>query len=98
MDASAIRQAVAGPLDAVLEKHRTDIIRIAGPAGMFTEAALANEETVRTIAAYCHELLPWPVRVAVKKPIFVDYVLQHREPLLARLVSARRPDAQSQPG
>lgn len=90
MDASTLGQTLAGPLDSVLEKHRSDIIRLAGPAGSFTEATLANEETVRTIAAYCHELLPWPLRVAVKKPIFVDYVLRNREPLLGRLASARK--------
>lgn len=85
MDASTISKTVAGPLEAVLDKHRADIIRLAGTSGAASQAALANEETVRTIAAYCHELLPWPVRLAVKKPIFVDYVLRNREPLLARL-------------
>lgn len=96
MDASTLKQTLSGPLEAVLDRHRADIIRLAGAPGSASHAALANEETVRTIAEYCHELLPWPVRVAVKKPVFVDYVLRNREPVLARL--ARTPSADKQPG
>ena len=97
MDASTLRQTLSGPLDAVIDRHRADIIRLAGTSGAASQLALSNEETVRTIAEYCHELLPWPVRVAVKKPIFVDYVLRNREPVLARL-AARAPAADKQPG
>lgn len=97
MDATTLRQTLSAPLDTVLEKHRADITRLLGPAGTQCQAALANDGTVRTVAEYCHELLPWPIRVAVKKPVFVDYVLANRGVIVARLAAEQATPA-SAPG
>lgn len=72
----------------MLAKHGADIVRLAGNSGEMTAAALHNDVLVRKIAEYCHEALPWPLRMAVKKPAFVDYVMANREALAAKLAAA----------
>ncbi len=80
---------LTAPLNAVLEQHRAAIVaHISGKSGCLTESLLKSDETVRSIAGYCYDFLPWPVRLAVKKPAFVDFVLAHREPVLAKLAPA----------
>lgn len=89
-----LKEKLAAPLDAVLAKHGGDIARMAGGSGSLTAAALQNDALVRKIAEFCHDALPWPLRMAVKKPVFVDYVLANRAPLIAKLsVPAAAPAA-----
>jgi hypothetical protein len=83
-----LKDKLSGPLDTVLSRHRPDITRMAGNSGGLTAAALQNDALVRKIAEYCHEALPWPVRVAVKKPVFVEFVMANRATVAARLLAS----------
>lgn len=87
-NASQLSQKLSGPLDAVLTKHRADICRLAGNSGSLTANALKDDALVRKIAEYCHDALPWPLRMAVKKPAFVDFVMANRGTVIARLTVA----------
>lgn len=89
-NASELSQTLSGPLNAVLSKHRDDICRLAGSSGSLTANALQNETLMRKIAEFCHDALPWPLRMAVKKPAFVDFVLANRTTVISRLAA---PDA-----
>lgn len=68
------------PLQTILDQHRATIC-----ARLVGMAEPHGDEAIRRVADYCYEFLPWPVRMAVKKPVFVDFVLAHREPVFARL-------------
>ena len=92
-NASQLSQKLSGPLDAVLSKHRSDICRLAGSSGALTANALQNDTLMRKIAEYCHDALPWPLRMAVKKPAFVDFVMANRGTVVARLTSTDRAQA-----
>lgn len=85
---SQLSEKLSGPLDAVLSKHRADLTRLAGSSGALTAGALQNDALMRKIAEYCHDALPWPLRMAVKKPVFVDFVLANRSTVVARLAPA----------
>jgi hypothetical protein len=76
------------PLNAMLERHRADILRKFSCGDNFSSSFVANEELVRRVADYSYEFLPWPVRLAIKKPAFVDFVAAHRVAVLARLTVA----------
>ncbi|WP_182915883.1 hypothetical protein [Massilia cavernae] len=40
---------------------------------------------MRTVATCCYALMPGPVRLAVKEPAFIAFVLANREKVLGRL-------------
>jgi hypothetical protein len=85
MDQTTLANKLMGPISTVLDKHRADI----GPmlAGKPAEV-LKNDDTVRTVAGYTYALLPGLVRLAVKEPVFVDFVLNNREKVLAKMVAS----------
>jgi hypothetical protein len=77
------------PVSAILAKHGSAIQpMLQGNAGNITHAALNNDDNVRKVATFCYPLLPGLVRLAVKEPAFVNFVMNNRERVLARLVSA----------
>lgn len=82
MDTSKVQTMLATPFNRVLDTHGDSIARLL-PAG-----AIQNDETMRQVADYCYEFLPWPVRAAVKKPAFTDFVLAQRGPIVAKLTKA----------
>jgi hypothetical protein len=41
---------------------------------------------MRTLAIYSYALLPGLVRLTVKKPVFIDFVLNNRDKILERLL------------
>lgn len=83
-----LEQKLAGPVGAVIDKHKATIAPLLqGKSADLTAAALKNDEAVRTVAMYCYALLPGLVRLAVKEPTFVSFVLANREKLLARMVA-----------
>jgi hypothetical protein len=88
-DLSALRTTLSAPLNTVLDQHRAEIVRKFSGTGDFSQSFLANEELVRQVAGYSYDFLPWPVRMAVKKPVFIDFVAAHRVNVLARLVPAQ---------
>lgn len=82
-----LAEKLTGPVSAILDKHRAAITpMLGGNSGSVTRVALHNDEAMRKVAGYCYLLLPGLVRLAVKEPVFVDFVLDNRERLLDRLV------------
>ena len=78
------------PLNAMIEQHRATILaHIGATTSTGLAGVLASDEAVRDMANYCYELLPWPVRLAVKKPVFVEFVLAHRAAILAKRVATQ---------
>src|SRR6201986_537505 len=83
-----LAEKLSGPVAAIIDKHRATIEpMLAAHGGSVTRAALQNDAAVRTVAGYCYQLLPGLLRLAIKEPAFVDFVMNHREKLLARLVA-----------
>jgi len=87
-DLSALRATVSAPLNTVLEEHRAEILRKFAGGAAFSQSFLANEDLVRQVAGYSYDFMPWPVRVAVKKPVFIDFVAAHRATVFSRLAAA----------
>jgi hypothetical protein len=88
----ALEQKLAGPVATVIDKHKATIgPLLKGKSADLTVAALKNDEAVRTVAMYCYALLPGLVRLAVKEPAFVNFVMTNREKVLGKMVAA--PDA-----
>jgi hypothetical protein len=75
------------PVSAIVAKHGSALQPLLqGSAGGLTQAALANDDNVRKVATFCYPLLPGLVRLAVKEPAFVSFVMNNRQAVLARLV------------
>lgn len=89
-DHGGLADKLMAPVSAILSKHGNAIEPLLkGNAGGITHAALANDDNVRKVAIFCYPLLPGLVRLAVKEPAFVSFVMTHREQVLARLVPAK---------
>jgi hypothetical protein len=85
---TALGDKLMGPLSSIIERHGGDILPLlAGKSGELSHAALKNDETVRTVATYCYALLPGLVRLAVKEPAFISFVMSNREQILTKLVA-----------
>jgi len=86
-----MEEKLMGPVSAILDKHRETVLpMLAVNGGGITRAALQNDAAVRTVAGYCYQLLPGLLRLAVKEPVFVDFVMSHREQLLSKLAEPPR--------
>lgn len=84
---------LTGPVTAIIDKHRNTIVpMLAVNGGAITRTALQNDAAVRTVAGYCYLLLPGLLRLAVKEPVFIDFVMSHREQLLNKLVTQSAPN------
>jgi len=85
-ESNGLGDKLAGPLNAIIDKKRAELLPLlAGGAGQATQAALRNDECVRKVATFCYPLLPGLVRLAVKEPVFVNFVMNNRETVLGRL-------------
>ena len=82
---SVLADKLAAPLNAIVSRHRASLMPMLGGSASSARAALANDEAVRKLAVFCYPLLPGIVRLAVKEPSFVSFVMNNREQLLARL-------------
>jgi len=77
-----------GPITAVIDKRRADLVpMLQGGPGQAAQAALRDDECVRKVATFCYPLLPVLVRLAVKEPAFISFVLNNREKVLGRLAA-----------
>lgn len=87
MDQSAIAAKLAAPLDKLVTEHGHKLrSMVAGDSGNLSDA-LKKDENVRKAATFCYPLLPGVVRLVVKEPAFVDFVLNNREKVLGKLAS-----------
>jgi hypothetical protein len=84
-EASALADRLAAPFNAIVSRHRASLMPMLGGSASSARAALANDEAVRKIAVFCYPLLPGIMRLAIKEPVFVSFVMNNREQLLARL-------------
>jgi hypothetical protein len=83
------------PFNAILSRHRASLMPMLGGSETAARAVLANDEAVRKVAVFCYPLLPGIVRLAIREPAFVGFVMNNREKLLMRLTGAtpaRMPD------
>ena len=86
-DQGGLADKLMAPVSAILAKHGSAIQPLLqGNAGGITHAALQHDDNVRKVATFCYPLLPGLVRLAVKEPAFVNFVMNNRERVLARLV------------
>lgn len=85
--ANELGDKLLGPVKDIVGKHETAIRPLLGGSETAVRAALQNDETVRKVATFCYPLLPGLLRLAVKEPTFVHFVMNNRERVLATLVS-----------
>ena len=82
-DNAGLSEKLLAPVSNILNQHGATILpMLKGGTG----AALQNDENVRKVATFCYPLLPGLVRLAVKEPTFVSFVMNNREKILDRLV------------
>lgn len=86
---TALMDKLAAPLNGIVCRHRAALMPMLGGSESAARAALANDEAVRKVAMFCYPLLPGIVRLAIKEPVFVGFVMNNREKLLARLTADR---------
>lgn len=86
---SGLSDKLMGPVSAIIERKRDELMpMLAGGAGQAAQHALRDDECVRKVATFCYPLLPGLVRLAVKEPVFVSFVMNNREKVLGRLASS----------
>jgi hypothetical protein len=74
------------PIAAIIDKQRATLTpMLQGGTGQAAQAALRDDECVRKVATFCYPLLPGLLRLAVKEPAFVSFVLNNREKVLGPL-------------
>jgi hypothetical protein len=73
---------LSAPVDKILNKHKDKLSAMLGGDG-----ALGKDENVRRVATFCYPLLPGLLRLVIKEPRFINFVMSNREKLLARLVT-----------
>lgn len=85
-DQAGLRDKLMEPMNAIIDRKRTELLpMLQGGAGQTVQAALRDDECMRKVAVFCYPLLPGLVRLAIKEPVFVNFVLNHREQVLSRL-------------
>jgi hypothetical protein len=88
MEQAALSEKLMGPISTIIDNKRSELLpMLQGGAGQAANAALRDDECVRKVATFCYPLLPGLVRLAVKEPAFVSFVLNNREKVLSRLVT-----------
>ncbi len=87
-EAAGLSEKLTGPITAVIDKRRADLMpMLQGGAGQAAQSALRDDECVRKVATFCYPLLPVLIRLAVKEPTFISFVLNNREKVLGRLTA-----------
>lgn len=75
------------PVSRIVGKHAVVLAPMLNNSAGLTQSPLSNDATVTTVATYCYALLPGLVRLAVKEPAFIAFVLANRVKLLGKLAS-----------
>ena len=88
LDQAAMAARLAAPLERVVTEHGHKLrAMVMGDSGSMADA-LNKDDNVRKAASFCYPLLPGVVRLVVKEPAFVDFVLNNRQKVLGRLCAA----------
>lgn len=82
------------PVGRIVSRHTAELAPMLNNGAAVTHAALNNDAAVRTVATYCYALLPGLVRLAVKEPAFISFVLANRVKLLGKLAARETAAAQ----
>lgn len=82
------------PVSRIIGRHTAELAPLLNNGSAATQSALNNDEAVRTVATYCYALLPGLVRLAVKEPAFISFVLANRIKLLGQLAAGETAAAQ----
>lgn len=82
------------PVGRIISRHAEQLAPMLGSGAAATQSALNNDEAVKTVATYCYALLPGLVRLAVKEPAFISFVLANRVKLLGKLAAGQTVAAQ----
>lgn len=75
------------PVGRIVSRHTAELAPMLNNGAAVTQSALNNDEVVKTVATYCYALLPGLVRLAVKEPAFISFVLANRVKLLGKLAA-----------
>lgn len=88
-DTNGLSDKLIGPISSIIDKKRSELLPLlgggAGGAGKAAHAMLRDDECVRKVATFCYPLLPGLLRLAIKEPVFVNFVLNNREKVLGTL-------------
>jgi hypothetical protein len=91
-ESHALTEKLTAPLSKIVERHKEKITALMVSGGNSTVAqALGKDENVRRVATFCYPLLPGLLRLVIKEPRFINFVMSNREKLLARLVTPAGP-------
>ena len=93
IDPAGLADKLAAPFNAIVSRHRASLMPMLGGSATSARAALASDEAVRKVAVFCYPLLPGIMRLAIKEHSFVNFVMNNREQLLARLTADTAPAA-----
>lgn len=73
------------PVSRIVSRHSDELAPMLRKGNVSAQSVLANDEAVKTVATCCYALLPGLVRMAVKEPAFIAFVLANRVKLLGKL-------------
>lgn len=73
---------LAEPVARIVSRHAVELVPM-------LNNGLSNDQAVRTVATYCYALMPGLVRLAVKEPAFVSFVMDNRVKLLGKLTAGQ---------
>lgn len=93
IDPAGLADKLAAPFNAIVLRHRASLMPMLGGSATSARTVLANDEAVRKVAVFCYPLLPGIMRLAIKEHTFVNFVMNNREQLLARLTADTAPAA-----
>lgn len=93
-ESKALTDKLSAPWAKIVEQHKEKIsaLLVSGSTSSVGQA-LGQDENVRRVASFCYPLLPGLLRLVVKEHMFVSFVMQNRERLLAKLTAP--PSAQA---
>ena len=75
------------PVGRIVSRHAAQLTPMLDTGTAITGSVLNNDQAVSTVATYCYALLPGLVRLAVKEPAFISFVLANRVKLLGKLTA-----------
>lgn len=82
---SKLAAKLMDPVSRIVSRHSAELAPMLRSGSVSAQAMLSNDDAVRKVAACCYALLPALVRMAVKEPAFVAFVLANRVRLLGKL-------------